>query len=171
MRDRRGKSETAGPPEAARSWRDRGPEPGLLGAWCLSPPRRRLRRPSPPPVAQPDGALDRLHDLEVERVAAVACDDVGADRTAEQRQIPEQVENLVAHELVAEAKAVQRAAVAEHDRVVERAAAREAVLRIIPRSRRKPYVRAGANSSTNDRSVGDQERTWVPIAGWSLSRV
>src|SRR5580765_3597675 len=129
MRDKRGKSETAGRLKRL----DRGETGGWNQAFSARGVSRRLvgdcrGSGRGRPALEADGALDGLHDLEVERVAAVACDDVGADRTAEQREIPEQVENLVAHELVAEAKTVQRAAVTEHDRVVERAAAREAVL-------------------------------------------
>src|SRR2546429_4499674 len=80
----------------------------------------------PPLDAQ--GALDRQPELDVERVAPVARDDVREDRTAEERQVADEVEDLVPDELVAVAQAVERAAVREHDRVVERAAAREAVL-------------------------------------------
>src|SRR5215470_11617587 len=77
---------------------------------------------------QPDSPLDREDQLEVEGVAAVACDHVRAKLPAEQRQIAEQIQNLVANELVLVAEAVQRAAVAEHDGVIERSAARQAVL-------------------------------------------
>src|SRR5439155_17747466 len=75
-----------------------------------------------------EGPLDRDHELEVERVTAVAGDDVRADPAAQQREVAEEVQDLVPDELVTEAKAVQRRTVAEHDRVVERAAAGEAVL-------------------------------------------
>ena len=51
-----------------------------------------------------------------------------ADGPAEERQIAEQIQDLVADELVAVAEPVQRAAIAEHDRVVERAPARQTVL-------------------------------------------
>src|SRR5689334_3217602 len=54
-----------------------------------------------------DGALHRLHELEVERVTSVARDDMGTDRTAEQREIAEQIQDLVTHELVVEAQPVQ----------------------------------------------------------------
>src|SRR5262249_43002632 len=74
------------------------------------------------------GPLDGEHELEVESVAAVSRDDVRAELPAEQRQISEQIQDLVSDELVLVAEAVQRAAVAEHDRVVERPASRQAVL-------------------------------------------
>src|SRR5262245_3224055 len=59
---------------------------------------------------------------------AVARDDVRLERPAEQRQIAEQIQDLVADELVAVTEPVQRAAVAEHDRIVQRSAASQAVL-------------------------------------------
>src|SRR5207344_3349955 len=86
--------------------------------------RGRRRRPA----LETDGPLDRMDELEVERVATVARDHVGPDRTAEQREVAEQVQDLVANKLVTIAKPVQGAAVAEHDRVVERATARQTVL-------------------------------------------
>src|SRR5206468_9565780 len=65
----------------------------------------------PPLDAQ--GALDRQPELDVERVAPVARDDVREDRAAEERQVADEVEDLVADEPVAVAQAVERAAVRE----------------------------------------------------------
>src|SRR5438445_13617182 len=67
-------------------------------------------------------ALDGDDQLEVERVAGVARDHVTEDGPAQQREVADEVEHLVAHELVAVAQAVERAALADHDRVLERAA-------------------------------------------------
>src|SRR3989442_3264850 len=80
------------------------------------------------PPREAEGVLDRTHELDVEGVAPVARDDVREDRAAEEREIADEIEDLVSDELVAVAQAVERAALREHDRVVERAAAREPVL-------------------------------------------
>src|SRR3989475_3927597 len=80
------------------------------------------------PPREAEGVLDRTHELDVEGVAPVARDDVREDRAAEEREVADEVEDLVADELVAVALAVEGAAVREHDRVVARAAARGAVL-------------------------------------------
>src|SRR6266508_855622 len=80
------------------------------------------------PSLEPDGSLDREHELDVERVAAVAGNDVRPDRAAQEGQVPDQVQHLVPDELVPVSKAVQRPAIAEHDRVVQGATPREAVL-------------------------------------------
>ena len=74
------------------------------------------------PALQAERALDRDDQLEVQRVAGVAGDDVAEQRPSEQGQVADQVEDLVAHELVAKRRVVQHAALADHDRVVERAA-------------------------------------------------
>ena len=60
-------------------------------------------------------------------MAGVARDDVALNRAAEQREVADQVEDLVPDELVAIAELVQHAALADDDRVVERAALRQAV--------------------------------------------
>src|SRR5256885_14868859 len=80
------------------------------------------------PPLEAEGLLDGEHELEVERVAAVARDDVAEDGSAEQRQVADQIEDLVPDELVAVAEAVERAAVADDDRGVERATPRGTVL-------------------------------------------
>src|SRR5262245_64045529 len=80
------------------------------------------------PPREPPGALDRLHQLEVERMAAVSGDDVPHERAAQEGEVAEEVEDLMPHELVAVAQAGQGTLVAEHDRVVEGAAAGQAVL-------------------------------------------
>src|SRR2546427_4771901 len=80
------------------------------------------------PPREAEGVLDRTHELDVEGVAPVARDDVREDRAAEEREIADEIEDLVPDELVAVAQAVERPALREHDRVVERAAAREPVL-------------------------------------------
>src|SRR6185369_7105950 len=54
------------------------------------------------PALEADRALHRLHELEVERVTTVARDDMATDRAAEQREIAEQIQDLVTHELVVE---------------------------------------------------------------------
>src|SRR5262245_55392758 len=80
------------------------------------------------PPREPSRALNRLHELEVERVAAVPGDDVPQERAAQEGEVPEEVEDLVPHELVAVAQAGQGALVAEDDRVIEGAAAGQTVL-------------------------------------------
>src|SRR5256884_6146269 len=59
----------------------------------------------PPLDAQ--GALDRQPELDVERVAPVARDDVREDRAAEERQVADEVEDLVAGGLRAVAQGVE----------------------------------------------------------------
>ena len=73
-------------------------------------------------------ALDGHDQLEVQGVARVARDDVAGDGTAEQRQVADEVEHLVADELVAIAQPVERRGLADDDRVVERAAERAPTL-------------------------------------------
>src|SRR6267143_3306122 len=79
-------------------------------------------------AVETEGALDRHHQLEVQRVARVTRDDVARDAPAEQREVAEKVEHLVAHELVAVTEAVEGVALADDDRVVERAAERAPAL-------------------------------------------
>src|SRR5438445_3368429 len=79
-------------------------------------------------AVETEGALDGYHQLEIQRVARVARDDVARDAPAEQREVAEEVEYLVAHELVAVTEAVQGAVLADDDRVVERAAERAPAL-------------------------------------------
>ena len=55
-------------------------------------------------------------------------DDMTDDGISDQRQVADDIENLVADELVFEPQRVQHAGVADDDRVLERAAEREAVL-------------------------------------------
>ena len=65
----------------------------------------------------------------MQRVTAAVGDDVADDRVADQGQVADRVEDLVADELVLEAeRVVQHAGLADHDGVVERAAEREALL-------------------------------------------
>src|SRR5262245_49063472 len=73
-------------------------------------------------------ALNGHDQLEVQRMARVACDDVSRDPPAEQREIADEVERFVAHELVTIAETVQSRALADHDRVVERPTERAAAL-------------------------------------------
>ena len=91
------------------------------------------------------GTLDRGDQREVEGVAGVARDDVAEDRPAQQREVADQVENLVTDELVAVAELVQDAALADDDRVVERAALREAVLPEIPHVLQEPVGAGGGD--------------------------
>ena len=89
------------------------------------------------------GTLDRGDQREVEGVAGVARDDVTEDRPAQQREVADQVEDLVADELVAVAELVQDAALADDDRVVERAALGEAVLPEVPHVLQEPVGAGG----------------------------
>ena len=62
-------------------------------------------------------------------MAGAMRDEVADHRVADERQVADRVENLVADELVLEAqRVVQHAGLAEDDRVLERAAERQAVL-------------------------------------------
>ena len=68
-------------------------------------------------------------ERRVQRVAAAVRDEMADHREADERQIADDVEDLVADELVLEAqRVVQHAGLSEHDRVVERAAERQAAL-------------------------------------------
>src|SRR3954447_3261982 len=73
------------------------------------------------------GLEDLLHEAGVERVAGLRGADLADDRAADEREIAQQIEDLVADELVAEAEvAADHAFVVEHDAVLDRAAAGEA---------------------------------------------
>src|SRR2546422_4139660 len=74
-------------------------------------------------AVEAEGALDGHHELEVQRVARVARDDVPPDAPAEQRQVTQEIEHLVAHELVTVAEPVEGGALAE----IGRASCRERV--------------------------------------------
>src|SRR5207244_1511634 len=76
---------------------------------------------------EPERALDPEHELEVHVVARVARDDVTEHRTAEQREIADEIEDLVPHELVAVPEAVHDGVLADDDGVLERSAARQTV--------------------------------------------
>ena len=67
-------------------------------------------------------------ECRVQRVAATMDDQMADDRMADERQVADDVENLVADELVLEAQRVERPGLAEHDGVVERPAQRESAL-------------------------------------------
>ena len=69
--------------------------------------------------------------------------DVTDDGMADQGEVADEVENLVAHELVIEAQRVEDAGVADDDRVLERAAERQPLLAQPLDFFRKPNVRAG----------------------------
>src|SRR5262245_4048673 len=74
--------------------------------------------------------FEDLHcELRVERMAGAMGDEMSDDWIANQSQIANRVENLVANELVFEAQGVvENTRLAEHDCILERAAKREAVL-------------------------------------------
>src|SRR2546428_8670060 len=67
--------------------------------------------------------LNRDDEVEVQRVAGVARDDVADDGPPEQRQITDEIQHLVPNELVAVAEAVQDAPLAHADRVLDRRSA------------------------------------------------
>ena len=101
--------------------------------------RRAAARPQAPRAPGPHRLLHQLprvallEDLRgergVQRVPAAVRDQVADHRGADQRQVADHVQDLVAHELVLEPqRVVQHARLADHDRVLERAAEREAVL-------------------------------------------
>ena len=72
-------------------------------------------------------AKNLLDEARVQRVAGPVRGDLADDRTADQGEVADQVEDLVADELVAEAeRSVHDAAVVEDDAVLDRAAARQA---------------------------------------------
>src|SRR4051794_38663156 len=91
----------------------------------------RLRVPKHPARGQLLILLGRgvehlLDEARVQCVTGLRGADLADDRTADECEIAEQIENLVAHELVAEAElAAHDALVVEHDAVIDRAAARE----------------------------------------------
>ena len=80
------------------------------------------------------------------RVPRLAGVDVAGERAAQEREVSDEVQDLVPHELVAEAQGPgDDAAVVEDDRVVEAASPRASPrARIASTSRAKPNVRAGA---------------------------
>src|SRR3989442_3670830 len=80
------------------------------------------------PALEAQGALDREHQLEVQRVARVTGDDVAHYWPTEKGEVSDEVENLVPHELVTVAKPVQDTALAHADGVLQRCAASQAVL-------------------------------------------
>ena len=67
------------------------------------------------PALEAERPLDGHHQLVVERVAGVACDDVAVDRATEEREVADEVEDLVADELVAIAESVERPALADDE--------------------------------------------------------
>src|SRR6267143_5374599 len=106
-----------------------GSQPGGVGEALRRLGRRRGGGQAERGAAvETEGALDGHHQLEVQRVARVTRDDMARDAPAEQREVAEEVEYLVAHELVAVTEAVQGAVLADDDRVVERAAERAPAL-------------------------------------------
>ena len=66
--------------------------------------------------------------LRVQRVAGAMRDDVTDDGISDQRQVTDDIENLVADEFVVKTQRVQHAGVADHDRILERAAESKTVL-------------------------------------------
>src|SRR5687767_2273332 len=64
----------------------------------------------------------------VQRMPATVRDEMADDWITHQRHVANDIENLVPDELVFEAQRVQRASLAEHNRIFERAAEREAIL-------------------------------------------
>src|SRR5205085_8000542 len=72
------------------------------------------------------GAENLLHEAGVKRVACTMRCDLAGNRTSDEREVANEIENLVAHEFIAEAqRAVHHSAVIENDRVLHRAASRE----------------------------------------------
>ena len=61
-------------------------------------------------------------------MAAAVHDQMPLNRMADQRQIADHIQNLVPHELVLEPQRIEHAGLAEDDRVLERAAERQAAL-------------------------------------------
>ena len=71
---------------------------------------------------------ERAAELGVHGVTGTMRHDVSHDRVADQRQVADHIQNLVADELVLEAERVEGAGVADDDRVLERAAERQSLL-------------------------------------------
>src|SRR5581483_3038886 len=72
------------------------------------------------------GLQDLLHETRMHRVAGLRGRDLADDRPPDEREITEQVEDLVANELIAEAElAVHDTLIIEHDAVFDRPAARQ----------------------------------------------
>src|SRR4029078_13383284 len=71
-------------------------------------------------LAEPRLAQQLLHEARVQGVPGADGGDLAVDRAAEERQIADQVEDLVAHEFVAEAqRPVHHARVVEDDAVLD----------------------------------------------------
>ena len=83
-----------------------------------------VRRPAGAPPRQRQRLLEALHERHVALVARAHGADVPEHGGAEQEQVAQQVEHLVAHELVREAQrlGIQDAVLADHDRALEPAA-------------------------------------------------
>ncbi len=82
-------------------------------------------------AVQPGGRVgEQARELAVGDVPALVADDVALDRAADEREVPEQVEDLVAHELVGEAqrRLVHDAGGTDDDGIVHRAAFDQALL-------------------------------------------
>src|SRR5438105_15576617 len=72
---------------------------------------------------------DLRGELRVEGMAGPMCDEMANHRIADEREVADRVEDLVADELVLEAeRVVEDAGLAQHDRVLERSAERESIL-------------------------------------------
>ena len=65
--------------------------------------------------------------LRMQGVARAMGDDMTDDRISDERQVTNDVQDLVTHELIFEAQGVQHAGVADDDGVFERAAERQAL--------------------------------------------
>src|SRR6266851_38292 len=77
-------------------------------------------------VGSPQGGVECAGKLDVQRVAGLAGADVPVERTPEQLEVADEVEDLVANELVAEPQRTgQDPFLVEDDRVVEASAPRE----------------------------------------------
>lgn len=64
--------------------------------------------------------LDFLHEPGMEKVARVVGDDSPYNRSAQKIQIPQEIQHLMADQLIAEAEiAVEYPGLADHHRVVE----------------------------------------------------
>ena len=102
----------------------RGAASGVLPA----PDRIRIGRRFDEPPGVGSSRILR-GERRVQRVAAAMRDEVADHRMADEREVADDVEDLVAHELVVEPqRVIQHARFAENDRVVERSAEREAAL-------------------------------------------
>ena len=86
---------------------------------------------------------------------------------ADQRQVADHVEDLVAHELVFEAQRVQHAGVADDDGVLERAAERQAVLAQPLHFLQEAEGARRGDVSAKLCSVIRSVRDWCRSSGWS----